>query len=359
MDRLLTTERTTRFFGLIFLISFGLAGIVACDNGNGAALNAILFTSDLDGNKEIYRMVSDGSAKMRLTSNQSSDSFAKWSPDRKKIVFESRRDGNSEIYVMNSDGSGQTNLTNNAAIDGDAVWSRDGSQIAFVSDRAGNEDIYLMKSDGSGQTQITFHNESDHQPAWSPDGQELAFASGRDGNVWTIWVKDLASGNLRQITRSPLSTFSPTWSPDGTEIAFVTAFFTDPEQPSELRKIKVDGSTPDQTVLASNVNTSNLNAPVWSSIESPSVPGRVLYVGSAGITGKNDIHVVNSDGTNDVNLTQNDHSESSPVWGTLEHYVAFVSSRHGPPAIYRMKASDGTEQILLTDNNATNNSPDW
>jgi len=39
-----------------------------------------------------------------------------------KIAFTSERDGNDEIYVMNADGSGQTNLTNDAAVDCSPAW---------------------------------------------------------------------------------------------------------------------------------------------------------------------------------------------------------------------------------------------
>jgi hypothetical protein len=38
------------------------------------------------------------------------------------IRFTSNRDGNIEIYVMNADGTGQTNLTNNPPDDYDASW---------------------------------------------------------------------------------------------------------------------------------------------------------------------------------------------------------------------------------------------
>jgi S1-C subfamily serine protease len=40
-----------------------------------------------------------------------------------KIAFTSNRDGNLEIYVMNSDGSNETNLTNNSAWDSEPSWS--------------------------------------------------------------------------------------------------------------------------------------------------------------------------------------------------------------------------------------------
>lgn len=350
-------KRTISLSALIVVGGLGLASIIASNGDNGGDLSTLLFTTDQDGNKEIYSMLSDGSAQARLTKHQAVDSFAKWSPDRKKIVFESRRDGNNEIYVMDSDGSNPINLSNNAANDGSAVWSPDGNQITFVSNREGNDDIFIMNADGSGQTQITHHADTDHQPAWSPDGKRLAFSSGRDRNVWTIWVKDLPSDTLTQITEAPLSTFSPAWSPDGTEIAFVASFSTDPEPPSELRKTKSDGSTTQHTVLASNV--SNLYAPVWSTIESASVPSRILYVGFIQDIGTSDIYVVNADGSNNINLTHNDYSEGGPVWGPLEYYVAFVSMRHGNPEIYRIKAADGSEPIRLTNNDALDMTLDW
>ncbi|MCK4394724.1 PD40 domain-containing protein, partial [Candidatus Bipolaricaulota bacterium] len=45
------------------------------------------------------------------------------SPDGSKIAFTSDRDGNPEIYVMNADGTNQQRLTNSLATDGSPVWS--------------------------------------------------------------------------------------------------------------------------------------------------------------------------------------------------------------------------------------------
>lgn len=45
------------------------------------------------------------------------------SPDGTKIAFSSDRDGNFQIYVMNADGSAPTRLTDNTAHDGAPAWS--------------------------------------------------------------------------------------------------------------------------------------------------------------------------------------------------------------------------------------------
>lgn len=64
-------------------------------------------------------MNSDGSEKKRITNNPAVDVFSSWSPDGRKIAFTSERDGNDEIYVMNANGSGRKRLTNNPARDVD------------------------------------------------------------------------------------------------------------------------------------------------------------------------------------------------------------------------------------------------
>lgn len=79
--------------------------------------NKIAFTSNFDGNYEIYVMNADGTNEINLTKNPARDEYPTWSPDGNKIAFTSNRDGNKEIYVMNADGTNQRNLTNNPADD--------------------------------------------------------------------------------------------------------------------------------------------------------------------------------------------------------------------------------------------------
>ena len=97
----------------------------------------------------------DGSGTRRLTSDSTSDFSPAWSPDSQQIVFSSDRDGNDEIYVMNTDGSNVRRLTHNNAVDAEPDWSPDGSRFVFWSDRDGNVDIYVMDADGANVQRLT------------------------------------------------------------------------------------------------------------------------------------------------------------------------------------------------------------
>lgn len=76
-------------------------------------------------------------------------------PPTARLAFSSNRDGNDEIYLMNPDGTGQTRLTNNTASDVQPDFSADGSRIVFQSDRDGVQQIYVMNRDGTGQMRLT------------------------------------------------------------------------------------------------------------------------------------------------------------------------------------------------------------
>jgi hypothetical protein len=166
-----------------------------------------------------------------------------------KIVFSSNRDGNWEIYVCNADGSGQKNLTNNPAWDFYPRWTADG-KIIFFSDRDSkvklaqvwdqlmegpikglwapykqkNDDfrirdvegldvmpqsgIYVMDADGSNVKQLV---KDARHACLSRDGKWLTFE--RQGKTIT---RDLASGEeFDAVQRYFGLSWRPEFSPDG------------------------------------------------------------------------------------------------------------------------------------------------
>jgi dipeptidyl aminopeptidase/acylaminoacyl peptidase len=85
-----------------------------------------------------------------------------------QIMFTSQRDGNAEIYLFDLDQRRLTNLTDSLDDDYDSVWSPDGSRIAFVTVRAGNVDVYLVDIERQIVAALTRDPAPDESPAWRP-----------------------------------------------------------------------------------------------------------------------------------------------------------------------------------------------
>ena len=184
---------------------------IACEEQEASVTRPkLVFSSDRDGNSQLYVMNADGSNERRLTRNLAQDGLPSWSPDGERIAFVSNRDGNLEVYVMNADGTGQTRLTNEPASDQDPTWSPDGTKVAFWSLRDGLAEVYVMNANGTGQTNLTNHPLADNLPTWSPDGTKIAFESSRDGNV-EIYVMNADGTGQTNLTNNPAHDLAPDW----------------------------------------------------------------------------------------------------------------------------------------------------
>jgi Tol biopolymer transport system component len=107
---------------------------------------------------------------VRLTINPFEESSPDYSPDGSRIAFTSDRDGDWDVYTMNVDGSAVAQLTNNSGAHEFAVaWSPDGTRLAFTSTREGanSSKLFVMNTDGSGQTKVS-DIEVDSGLDWQP-----------------------------------------------------------------------------------------------------------------------------------------------------------------------------------------------
>ena len=74
--------------------------------------------------------------------------------------------------------------------------------------------------------------------------------------------------------------------------------------------------------------------------------------------GNDEIYVMNPDGSEQTNLTNNSSYDLMLKWSPDGSKIAFESGRDGNSEIYVMNA-DGSEQTNLTNNPAKDNSPNW
>ncbi|HET6837955.1 MAG TPA: hypothetical protein VFH24_07905, partial [Gemmatimonadales bacterium] len=100
------------------------------------------------------------------------------------------------------------------------MWMPDGSSIVFSGlSESGVSDLYRVRLPDGRLEPLTRDRYQDLDPSPTTDGRRLVFASdrtagGRDGAV-NLFMLDLSTGSVSQLTRGAWVDEAPTWGPDG------------------------------------------------------------------------------------------------------------------------------------------------
>jgi TolB protein len=283
------------------------------------------------------------SFKTQAVRGTGNNMFPQWSQDGKRIAFTSDRDGDPEIYVMNADGTSPRRLTHTPGRDAHPFFSRDGRRIVFQSPRANGVDtnIYVMNSDGANVVQLTNLKGFAGVPVYSPDEKLIVFQwretnNFEDNSKWRICLMNTDGSGFRVITPGLANDQVPNWSRDGKRLLF----YSDRTGKDQLYTMKPDG-TDVRRVFASEFND---NAAFWSRDNR-----KISFTSDR--DGKRELYVMDADGKNVRRLTNTRATERLGVWSPDATKIAFSSDGDGPAHIY-VTNLDGSKVVCLTDSKA-------
>ncbi|MDX1672814.1 MAG: hypothetical protein R3211_10770, partial [Balneolaceae bacterium] len=156
------------------------------------------------------------------------------SPDGERVAFISQKNLFSlELFLADAKtGRIIRKLTSTATdphlnsirfIDSSGSWSPEGEKFAASVFYKGDNAIVIIDANKGGIERRIRFDEVDAltNPAWSPDGSKIAF-SGSDGGYNDLYLYDLETKQLTNLTGDRYTDIQPVWSPDGSRLAFVT-----------------------------------------------------------------------------------------------------------------------------------------
>jgi hypothetical protein len=253
--------------------------------------------------------VNTGDIEQRLTNIAT---FFGWHPDNRHVLIENSPISGLWLVDLESDRDTPLDVRGSGKIRSAAI-SPDGRSVIYTiqSDAASPEEVWMVGDDGREARYLDWLNGSEFF-SWSPDGGRI-LAYYMDG--WALL--DAQASNPRQIAAftsyAECYPISPHWSPNGNRLTIVTDEGGQPfcqgwsESVFQGTNINlVDADTGFARPLLSSGTSGNID-PVWS-------PDGSLLAFVSNRSGAPEIWVVNADGSNPRQLTDDKQYVRFPAW---------------------------------------------
>ena len=177
----------------------------------------------LDLDAQVVRKVIDGPGN---------SSYPAWSADGTYLAFTSDRDGNKDIYLSDWDGTNQERLTFNEKIDDNAAWHPTEEQIFYYAEEANsssgrNTNIFRINLEDRVPERITNFSKRNSTPDVSPDGTTLAYSTNRFWPGWDVCSFNLFTQTEKCLLSGVKSYCRARWAPKGAKLAYSSGAHTD------------------------------------------------------------------------------------------------------------------------------------
>lgn len=249
------------------------------------------------------------------------------------IIYTRQINNNDDLIIIDKNGTHQT-LTDHPSKDSSPMISPNGKMVVFTSERIGWWKIWIMDLSTYELRQLTKRSSADYSPSWSPDGKQIVFTSSRDGNQ-EIYIMNKDGSDKVNVTQSQSSDIMPNWSKNG-YIYYSTVqgdFY-------QIARIKPDGSA--KEILTDS--KSNMLMPQLSNDER-----KILYYGDA--DGNMEIYIMDLSTKKVTRLTNHPLMDIRPRWSPDSRKIVFERGNKGNNHHIYIMDSDGSNVKQLTTEN--------
>jgi len=320
--------------------------------------------NDPTGDADIYTTFADGSTKDNpqwIGLGDTHELTGDWSVDN-SVVFTSSENGSTQLYWTGALGGVVEQVTVSYPNLGSPRWSPDGQRIAF---RAGllQEKIYLFDITTEIVSEFTPVNLNVDQLDWSPYNNQLVFTALKDGYL-QLFVADLTSGGVRQLTSDPTDKFHPSWSPSINPVVVATPTPMGPTPTAILQdKISFTQYVEDHNqIFTMNLDGSSvtpLSNNNYDELDGVLSPDGSKFAFASRREDYSQIFVKDLSTLIDMQVTYMVRNSYSPTWSPDGQWLAFMSEVNQTNEIFVIRSDASSNPMMLTTNNIDDFNPQW